>query len=397
MRRPPRTARKTGRQLGVRGAACSVALLLTTTAARAGDPKIAIRLESAPARSAVVAARVDANGTNQTSALLPEHPSTVWQTRITPPLAGELAADAEGRLLVAHAEGRLTALDSVGHALWSVRVGAELALGPLPVAGGRSLLVTRDAHLIRVSAGGVLEGRETLPWAPFEQSPLAVPTLDGGAIVAAGSTLARIGPRGAEGYEARLPDPIRAVFEWQGTTLAVGHSGTIFVRRAAGDPVRFGSFQTPVRAVALVGQRLFALGRSELLTFDLVTKERRIAFGDPSAELRDFAALAGGRLRLVATGALLLDLDPNGHELGRVRLPIAESGGELASIVTDRTGRTLLGTTSSTLLTLAPHGDSAALPDSSCIDPMRPTPVRDGLFVVACRSGLLRGFSDRAR
>lgn len=397
MSRSPRTAGKTARRFGVRGAACSVALLVMTGAARATDPKIALRLESAPARSAVVAARVDANGTNQTSVLLPERPSTVWQTRVTPPLVGELAADAEGRLLVAHAEGRLTALDAAGHALWSLRAGTELALGPLPVAGGRSLLVTRDAQVIRVSAGGVLEGRETLPWAPSEQHPIAIPTLDGGAIVAAGSTLGRIGPRGAEGYAARLSEPIRAVFEWQGATLAVGHAGTIFARRAAGDPVRFGSFQTPVRAVALVGQRLFALGRSELLAFDLVTKERRVAFGDPAAELRDLAALAGGRLRLVAAGALLVDLDTNGHELGRMRLPLAESGGELASIVTDRTGRTLLGTTSSTLLTLSPQGDSAALPDSSCIDPMRPTPVKDGRFVVACRSGLLRAFSDRAR
>jgi len=397
MRRGPRTARNTRRALRALGAACSLALVFTTGAARATDPKIALRLESAPAESAAVTARVDANGTNQTSALLPEHPSTLWQTRITPPLVGELAVDADGRLLVAHASDRLTALDSAGHAVWSVRTGAELALGPLPVAGGRSLLVTRDAHVVRVSAGGVLEGRETLPWAAFEQSPLAIPTLDGGAIVAAGSTLARIGPRGAGGYEAHLPDPIRAVFEWQGATLAVGHAGTIFARKAAGDPVRFGSFQTPVRAVALVGQRLFALGRSELLTFDLVTKERRVAFGDPAADLRDLAALAAGRLRLVATGALLVDVDASGHELGRLRLPIAESGGELASIVTDRTGRTLLGTSGSMLLLLTPQGDSRALPDSSCIDPMRPTPVRDTRFVVACRSGLLRAFSDRAR
>jgi hypothetical protein len=389
-------ARDTGgrRTLGAVGAA---AFVFMTGAAHATDPKVALRLQNAPSLSAAVTARVDANGTNQTSALLPERPSIVWQTRITPPLVGELAADADGKLLVAHALDRLTALDAVGHTAWSLRVGAELALGPLPVAGGRSLLVTRDARLFRVSPTGVIDGREALPWVAFDQAPIATVTRDGGAIIAAGSTLARIGPRGTEGYEARLPDPIRAVFEWRGATVAVGHAGTIFVRPAAGDPVRFGSFQTPVRAVALVGQRLFAIGRNELSTFDLVTKERRVVFGDPTADLRDLAAVAEGRLRLIASGALLLDLDASGHELGRVRLPLAESGGELASIVTDRTGRILLGTTGSTLILVTPQGDSAALPDSSCLDPMRPTPVRDARFVVACRSGLLRAFSDRAR
>lgn len=393
----PTTQRRARRSLGALVPGVAATLLLATGTARGTDPKIALRLESAPALGPVVTARVDANGTNQTSALLPEHPGIVWQTRLTPPLVGELAADAGGRLLVAHASDRLTLLDATGHPAWSVRVGAELALGPLPVARGRSLLVTRDAHLVRVSPTGSIEGRETLPWVAFDQTPIATATPDGGAIVAAGSALARIGPRGAEGYETHLPDPIRAVFDWQGATLAVGHAGAIFSRPAAGDPVRLGSFQAPVRAVTLVGQRLFGLTRSELLTFDLLTKERRIVFGDPTAELRDLAALAPGRLRLVATGALLVDLDANGHELGRQRLPIAESGGELGSIVTDRTGRTLLGTTGSMLIQVTPQGDSAQLPDSSCLDPMRPTPVRDARFVVACRSGLLRAFSDRAR
>jgi hypothetical protein len=94
---------------------------------------------------------------------------------------------------------------------------------------------------------------------------------------------------------------------------------------------------------------------------------------------------------------VLVDLDPSGRELSRQSLPIAESGGELGSIVTDRTGRTLLGTTGSTLIQITPQGDITTLPDTSCPDPMRPTPVADGRFVVACRSGLLRAFSDKAR
>jgi hypothetical protein len=372
-------------------------LLLTSGPTRALDPGIALRLESASPESPAATPRLDMNGTNQTSALLPEHPTLLWQTRVAPPLVGELAADANGRLLVAHGSDRVTAFDAKGHSVWSLRVGTELVLGPLPVGRGRSLVVTRDARVVRVSTQGTIEGRDSLPWAMLEQPPIVTSTRDGGAIIAAGSSFARLGPLGAAGYEARLPDPIRAVFERQGGTLAVGYAGGVFIRKASGDPVQSGSFGEPVRAVALVGQRLYGVGRHELVTLDLVSKERRVVFADSGAELRDLAALGGGRLRLLATRAVLIDLDPSGHEQSRQSLPVAESGGELGSIVTDRTGRTLLGATGSTLIHITPQGDSTTLPDTSCLDPMRPTPVADGRFVVACRSGLLRAFSDKAR
>jgi len=372
-------------------------LLARSGATLAADPSVALRLESAPSRSPAATPRLDVNGTNQTSAKLPEHPSVHWQARVAPPLIGELAADGFGKLLVAHASDRVTALDEKGHSVWSLRVGAELVLGPLPLFGGRSLLVTRDAHLVRVSAQGSLEARETLPFGPLDQTPIVTSTRDGGAIIAVGSSFARLGPLGAAGYDARLPDPIRAVFEWQGETVAVGHAGGVFTRGAAGDPVRIGSFGQSVRAVALVGQRLFGVGRNELVTFELVSTERRVVFAEPTADLRDIAALGDGRLRLVAARAVLVDLDPSGHELSRQGLPLAESGGDLAGIVTDRTGRTLLGAAGSSLIHITPQGDTTTLPDSSCLDPMRPTPVADRRFVVACRSGLLRAFSDKAR
>jgi len=375
----------------------TASLLLTSGATQASDPGIALRLESAPSSSPAATPRLDMNGTNQTSALLPERPSVQWQTRLAPPLVGELAADANGRLLVAHGADRVTALDERGHSAWSLRVGADLVLGPLPVGRGRSLVVTRDARVVRVSPQGAIEARESLPWGTLEQPPIVTSTHDGGAIIAAGASLSRLGPLGAAGYDARLPDPIRAVFEWEGKTVAVGHAGGVFVRGAAGDPAQRGSFGEPVRAVALVGQRLFGVGRHELLSLDLASKERRVMFADPSAELRDLAALGSGRLRLVAARALLIDLDPSGHELARQTLSLAESGGELGSIVTDRTGRTLLGATGSTLIHITPQGDTSTLPDASCLDPMRPTPVADGRFVVACRSGLLRAFSDKVR
>lgn len=371
--------------------------LLTSAPTHALDPGIALRLESAPFESPAATPRLDREGTNQTSALLPEHPSVLWQTRVAPPLVGELATDGSGRLLVAHGSDRVTALDERGHSAWSLRVGGELVLGPLPVGRGRSLVVTRDARVVRISPQGVLEARQSLPWGTLEQPPIVSSTRDGGAIIAAGSSLARLGPVGAAGYEARLPDPIRAVFEWQGRTVAVGHAGGVFVRAAAGDPVQHGSLGQPVRAAALVGQRIFAIGRHELLSLDLASKERRVVFADAGAELRDFAALGAGRLRLVAARALLVDLDPSGHELARQSLPLAESGGELVSIVADRAGRTWLGATGSALIQITPQGDTSTLADASCLDPMRPTPVADGRFVVACRSGLLRSFSDRAR
>jgi hypothetical protein len=374
----------------------ALVVALAPTPARALDPSIPVRLAAAPPRSPAVAEGIDRQSTHCTSALLPKEPAVDWQTRLAPPLVGELATDELGRLLVAHVADRLTALDAHGHVAYSLRVGSEWASGPLPMAGGGALVVTRDGRVVRVSPSGMNEGEESLGWGALEAAVVATPTEDGGAIIASGARLARVGPRGTRGFRTRLVEPVRAVFEWQNETLAVGRSGDVFARAAFGEARPFGSFEEPVRAVALAGDRLFGLGRHALVELNLVTRERRVLFADEVSELRDLAALPGGRFRLVGPRATLIDLDASGHELARLALPGGENR-EITALVSDREGRTLFAAAGSPLTYITPQGDSGVVPGSGCPDPLRPTPLRDGLVVAACRTGIVRALSDRAR
>ena len=373
------------------------ALFLGSSAALALDPSVPLRIERNPLAGATVAERVTPEGTNQTSARLPAQPHVTWQTRLAPPILGEPVVDARGRVLVAHANDRVTALDATGRVLWSVRLGADVASGPVPLAAGRSLIVTRDARAVRLSPTGAVEERESLPSGEVEKPVLASPTRDGGALVAAGASLLCTGAPGTLGFHAGFADPLRGVFEWQSRAVAVGRAGTVFVRPTVGDPQKLASFGQPVRAIALSGDRVYGLGKREFLSIDLTTRERRVLFSDPAFELKDFAALGGGKWRLVGARALLVDLDASGHELGRFMLAGGDASAEVSSILTDRSGRTWLTLPGAALLDVTLQGEAKSLPGTGCPDPLRPTPVADGLAIAGCRSGLLRGLSDKAR
>ncbi|HEV8551312.1 MAG TPA: PQQ-binding-like beta-propeller repeat protein [Polyangiaceae bacterium] len=373
-----------------------LAVALVPASAVALDPSIPVRLTAAPPASVTAAERITAEGTNRTSATFPKEPEVGWQTRLAPPLVGELATDESGRLLVAHAGDRLTALDARGRVAFSLRTGGELASGPLPLAGGRVLVVTRDGRVVRVSPNGTNEGEELLGWGELEAAVVATPTHDGGAIIASGAHLARLGPRGTRGFRARLGDPVRAVFEWGSETLAVGRSGNVFARAGWGEARPFGSFEEPLRAVALADHRLFGVGRHALVELDLVSRERRVLFADEANELRDFAALPSGKWRLVAPRATFIDLDVTGRELARWPQPGGENR-EISALVADREGRTLFSAVGSPLGYVTPQGDSGIVPGTGCPDPLRPTPLGDGLVVAACRSGIVRALSDKAR
>jgi len=387
-----RANRPTVRAL-VRGSLLAAGAAVLAGRARALDPAVGIRLETSLTRSVAAGERLNVAGTNRTSAAFPRDPHIVWQSRLAPPIIGELAADDAGRLLAAHSGDRVTALDARGRTLWSLRAGSDLATGPLPLAGGRSLAVTREPALLWISARGGVEQRDELPWSGLDANVVATATHDGGALVAVGARFVRFGPRGTRGWEARLPDPVRALFDWHAQTVAVGHAGAVFVRGAAGDPHVVASFEEPVQAVALLGDRLIGAAKRALLEVDLVTKERHVLWADGS-ELADFACLAPGRFRVATARATLVDLDA-GRELARFALAPAEDASTVESVVADRTSHTWLVTRGAPLVSITLQGDTAPLPGTACPDPLRPTPLADGIAVAACRSGLLRALSDK--
>jgi hypothetical protein len=363
----------------------------------AADPRVGFREPVNVLGDLTVGDRIDAQGNNSSRARLPRSPEVSFQTRLAPPIVGQPVADGGGGFVVAHGRDRVSALDATGHTLWSARLGVELASGPIPIGGHKHLLVTRDGRLFELSRAGVVLERERLGWSGIDGSVLSAPTADGGAVVATSTRLARVAPAGARGYETKLGVSVRAVFDWRGATLAIGSDGSIWIREAAGDPRELANFGVPVAEAMLVGDRLLGLAQHELVSVDLRSRKRSVTWSDPTLELHDVATSHGGHTTLVAGRATLVELDAGGHELARVTLPSGEGGAELSSVIVDAAGALLVGANSSPLWTVTPEGDASSVPGTGCPDPLRPTPVAEGKVVAACRSGLVRGLSDRAR
>ncbi len=364
--------------------------------ARGADSRVGYR-EPARAEGATIGARIDAGGTNETPARLPRSPRVSFQTRLAPPIVGEPVASRGGAFVVAHGRDRVSALDASGHSLWSVRLGVELASGPIPLGSDAYLLVSREARLFELSNAGVAREREELGWNAVDGAVLFAPTAEGGAVVATGARLARVAPGGARGFRTKLGVSLRAVFDWRGATLAIGRDGSIWLRGAAGDPLELGDFGAPVGEVMLAGDRLFALTEHELSRFDLSARKGAPGWADPALALHDVALAHGERVFVAAGRSTLVELARDGRELARFTLPTGENGAELSNLVVDRTGALLVVANGSPLWSVTPEGETTSLLGTGCPDPLRPTPVADGRVVAACRSGLVRGLSDKAR
>lgn len=376
--------------LGLLLLALTSALVGTASPARSADPRIAWRLPSRDEAALAASDRLDADGTNRSRVALPASPSLGFHARVVPPIVGQPMSSG-GRVLIVHGGDRLSALDDRGRTTWSVRLGTELASGPLLVGGGHTLVLGRDGRLFDVSPSGSASLRDTLPWNEVEGAVLFTPTANGGGLIANGARFGRIGPAGTRGFVTKVPDPVRALFEWRGLALAVGFDGSIWSRAASGDPRELGTVGGHVRQAMLVGDRILVLIEHDLMAFDLESKQAKSLWSEASLELRDVAATSAGRFALVAGRTLLVELESDGREIARFVLPTGESGTDLAGLIVDQSGRAIVRSAGSPLVSVSAQGDAVLIAGTGCPDLLRPTPVAPGRLVSACRSGVVRG------
>jgi hypothetical protein len=390
-----------GESGAVRGALAALLLLAAgagVASADPVDPGIPQRLRSAAPAGGAVGERIDLGGRNLSPLALPLAPAVAWQARVASPLAGPPLSAENGVLVVAHGNGRVSELDDKGRTRWSVRTGLELAGGPLVIGGGLRVVVGRSGEIVAVSSAGRVVAREQLPSGAFEAAVLATPTRDGGALLATGARLTRLTPKAAIAWSTSTTEPLRAVFEWRGQALAVSRSGAVIARAVAGEPEEIANLGGAAGRAALDGDSLFALvSGHKLVELDLVRRTQRTRFSDPALELHDFALPAAASPRVISTRGVLVSLDASDRELARTALAQESGSGQVAGIVVDGAGTTLVAFGSAPLVLVTPQGDARALAGSACPDPYRPTPLRAGLVAAACRSGLIRGLSDKAR
>jgi hypothetical protein len=378
--------------------AITTSLLAPGAAAESVDPSLPQRFVTALPAGLAIGDRLTATGTNQTRLPLPNQPEVGWQMRLAAPILHAPLALAGERLLIAHGHGRISELDRRGRTLWSLRTGAELAGGPIVLGSGERLALTRNADVIRISSLGRELGRERLPLPEIDAPPVSSPTSDGGAVLGLGARLVRLGPRGSFNWTTPTPDPMRAVFEWHGNVVAVGRNGTVNLRPPVGDLREIANLAIGIRGALLVEPRLWLLSVDhQLIELDLKVGKPVARFREPALDFTEFASGPAGSLRLLTRRGLLLALESDGREIARNALLPDAVAAEAAALIVDPRGAALAAFAGAALVAINPQGDTTSIAGTACPEPLRPTPLGTGLVVAACRSGLLRALSDRAR
>lgn len=399
---PGQTAGKVGRLADARRHSASIlvaGLLFTGASGAEGlNPELPQRFVTALPVGHAVSERLTPTGTNQSRSPLPDRAQVGWQVRLAAPILHAPLALNGDRLLIAHGRGRISELDRAGRTVWSLRTGAELIGSPIALGSGDRLALTRDADVIRVSAEGRELGRDRLPVAEITASPVSIPTSDGGALVGIGARVVRLGPRGTFVWTTTTPDPVRALFEWRGHAVSVGRNGSVHLRPPVGDSREIANLALGIRAALRVEQSLWLLAVDHrLIELDLEKEKYVTRFSEPTLEFAELASGPSGSFRLLTRRGLLLGVDRQGHEIARSALLLDAVAGEAAALVVDPRGAALAAFAGAALVLVTPQGDTSAIAGTACPEPLRPTPLGPGLVVAACRSGLLRALSDKAR
>lgn len=320
----------------------------------------------------------------------------VWQARVLEPLLGAPVADAGSSLVVAHASGLVVEFDANGRTRSTVRAASSLAFGPVLLASRRRVVVTGDAEAVVLLPSGRIESKQKLGFRELDTNALAMPTSDGGALLASGARFARVGPTGSVTARGGTREVLRGIFAWKHLALLVERGGQVLGLGHAGDPFEVASLGRPVRACELRGNRLFALvADRELVELDLETREQRTSWADPPLVPRSLFVMPNGDLRVVASSSLIA-LDSQGHEIFRVTGPPASSE-MTVTLLGDQRGAMLVATAGLDLRIVSETGDVHELAGTACPDPLRPTTFSKGLVVASCRSGLLFGISGKGR
>ena len=380
-----------------------LALLSAPSSAR--DAQRVLRVVVGPGSALAACEGLDASNGNRARIRFPAAPEIAFRTRLTGGIGQAPASDAQGNLIIVHAEPRLSKLDAKGRILWSERLGSEASSAPVLTSAGAILIVTRDGEALLYSSAGKLEARRVLPLSDPRRRSLAIPTGNGGALLASGSDLLELDERGTIVRHLRGSGTLGTIAEANAALIAVSDNGSVQVARATGDLQLIGSFggNVPEGAAISAGKVFAVVDGHKWSALDLTTGRVVTLANEPGVALTGpVAVLDAPSAALVADGGFVSLRGKDGAESARVALSAGTQGFDPALrglrpavVISDQRGAVAAVRGGSDALVLREDGSALRLDDTSCLDPFRPTPTKGGI-VFACRSGQLFGVSDKA-
>ena len=341
---------------------------------------------------------LNASNDNRAPLRLPGHVALTLRARIPGGIGQAPVSDEAGALFIVHGEPRLSKLDAKARIQWSQRLPSEASCSPVLLSGGSLLVLTRNAQALLVLADGRPQRTVTLDLADPRKRTVAIPTANGGALLASGRDLIQLDANAEILRQSRLGSSVSSLAEAGSDAIAILENGTVEVAHAAGDFERVGSFSGTVPDGAAVdGRQVVALVDShKLQRLDRVSGALLTLVEEPSVGLSGPLALLGaGGSAWVIEGGFVSVRNRSGAEILRVPVGMpgqtsdpALRGVPPARLIADDAGAIAAVRGGTDAVVVSANGAIERLDGTACLEPFRPTPTRSGL-VLSCRSGQL--------
>jgi len=350
---------------------------------------------------------LDGSNGNHARSPFPATPQLAFRTRLAGGIGQAPASDAQGNLIVVHVEPRLSKIDIKGRTLWSERLPSEASCAPVLTSAGAILVVTREGEALFYSSLGKLQAKRALPLSDPRRRSFAIPTANGGALLASSNELLELDERGAIVRRLLGSGTFSSLAEAGAARVLVTEDGSVQVLRATGDLELIGNFggRVPEGAAVSDGKVFAVVDGHKWSALDLSTGRVVTLANEPNlALLGPPTLLDAPAAALVAAGGFISLRSKDGAESARVALnpssgpgfdPALVRGSRAALVISDPRGTIAAVQSGNDALVLHSGGSAQRLEDTSCLDPFRPTPTPDGI-VLSCRSGQLFGVSDKA-
>jgi hypothetical protein len=265
--------------------------------------------------------------------------------------------------------------------------------------------LTHDAEALLLSPSGKSLGKSILPLGEPRHRTLAIPTSNGGALVASGTSIVELDQAGELTRQSHTLANITGIAQSGSDLLAICEDGAVSVARATGDFEVLGNLggAAPEGGSIQDGKIFAVVDAHKLVAFDVARGGAITLASDPAVGLNGPPVLFENQSSVVvADGGFLSVHAASGSEILRVSIAEASRAFDPATralrpalLIGDAGGAVAAARSGSDALILTADGKTLRLENTNCLDPFRPTPTGRAV-VFACRSGQLFGVSDRA-
>jgi hypothetical protein len=335
---------------------------------------------------------------------LPLRPVLEWKHHVLGGIAVPPVVLEDGSTVVATRFGHMVRVNARGLPDWRVDTGSSAMVPPALLSDGTIVVLTASSEVIGLDGEGARRFTRRLFDHPKGWASL-LPLPDGSVVLATGNLMLHLGPTGRIRRQTALPAPVAALLSHRSLPVVVTRTGEVLSWRPDGHLADLGSFRASIRAGAVrSGSQLLApTADGQLTQVDLTTRGRSQRWrGVGRVRLVQLPAVreSGSLVALSADGFLLVEpsasKDPE-------RIALLDSPNDAAKAgkaslwlppVVDRHGTTAFAAADVGVGVVHSDGTVRYASGTTCRSPLGLVPSGSGRLILACRSGLLMSLRD---